>query len=222
VGNLHGARGGLPFIVLEHLHGENLADHLERQKQIPWKQAASWAIGIYEGVAAAHARGIVHRNLKPSNVFLTRSTSEPEAIKVLDFGIAKIESQSPVDKKLTQPEAAIGTPHYMSPEQLLSGADIDARTDVWAMGGVLYELLSRRVPFEGATMLNVSTAILMKHPLPLRTWVSGVSGVPWALERLVRACLEKAREDRIPTIRALQDGLSECLRLEPDIRPDGA
>ncbi|PKN31478.1 MAG: serine/threonine protein kinase, partial [Deltaproteobacteria bacterium HGW-Deltaproteobacteria-20] len=138
---------GVPFIVQEFLEGMDLGQHLKRSNgALPYRQVLELMIPVVEAVGLAHARGVVHRDLKPENVFLAR-VGGAVVPKLLDFGISYIKPQ-PGDVRMTRTGMTVGTPAYMSPEQLEGTAGVDVRTDVWALGVILYESLAGRLPFE--------------------------------------------------------------------------
>src|SRR3984957_9184121 len=142
---------GLPYMVMEHLTGSDLSAVLQQRKALPVEEAIDYALQAMEAIAEAHTVGLVHRDLKPANLFLTRRPDGSGLIKVLDFGISKATESSPRDQSLTATAAIMGSPVYMSPEQLRSSKNVDARTDIWALGIILYELVSGRTPFEDET-----------------------------------------------------------------------
>ncbi len=185
----------LPFMVMELLEGESVETRLERG---PLSVAATLDIvaQALSAVADAHARGLVHRDLKPGNLFLTPKDDGIFRVKVLDFGISKSMLEvdaSATDASLTAPRTLLGSPLYMSPEQLRDASAVDARTDVWAMGVVIYELLSGRAPFETASIPELYAKILHEPTPSLRALVPNVS---LGLEALVVRCLQKDRAER--------------------------
>jgi len=195
-----GTQDGTAYVVFELLEGETLRQRLERGP-LPTRKAVELAIQICQGLAAAHARGIIHRDLKPENLFLTKDGR----LKILDFGLAKLKDTPEREEELkkarthtaTEQGMLLGTVGYMSPEQA-RGQPADARSDLFAVGAILYEMLSGRRAFEGGTPADLLTAILTQEPAE----ISGHSGlVPAVLERLVRRCLEKDPEERFQSAR---------------------
>jgi serine/threonine-protein kinase len=190
------ARGGEPFIVLEHLDGEDL--HARCMLRPPRKSdAVRWILEACEGLAAAHARGIIHRDLKPSNLFLARQADGSETIKLLDFGLAKNPNDD--DGRITATGAILGSPSYMSPEHL-SGRALDVRSDVWSLGVTLYELLTRALPFPGRTTPQICAAVLSSEPMPID---AHRPDVPRELERVIESCLAKDPAGRPATVAEL-------------------
>ena len=195
-----GREGETDFLVMEHLEGQTLAHRL-RKGPVPFEQALDLGAAIADALAAAHRAGIVHRDLKPANVMLVKSGAGLQA-KLLDFGLAKLKAQPAAaaagisalstEGPATTPGAILGTVPYMAPEQL-EGKEADARTDLFAFGCVLYEMLTGRRAFAGETEASVISAIMTGDPPP----VSSLQPVaPPALERLVKACLAKDPDAR--------------------------
>ncbi len=192
---------GEPFIVMELLEGADLADLLAKRGALSIEVAAGYVMQACDGLRAAHAAGIVHRDLKPANLFLARVDEEKSVIKLLDFGISKLTQDETV--ALTSASEVMGSPLYMSPEQMQASRDVDARTDIWSLGVVLYELATARVPFDGKTTPMVAAAVLGKPPEPLG--LPGERGV--ALEAIIVRCLQKNPEDRFGSARELANAL---------------
>ena len=183
-----GEADGRQFLVMELLEGKTLRDFIGNKPVEP-RIAAALGMQIADALEAAHAKGIVHRDIKPGNIMVTGR----DHVKVLDFGLAKhAPSNADETRSLDQLTAAgtlLGTPHYLAPE-LLQGKEADARSDLWALGVVLYEMLCGRLPFPGPTVFEVSSAILKEDPAPLP------ATVPFKLKSVVERCLEKEPEKR--------------------------
>lgn len=199
---------GLPFIVMERLDGTNLEEALDQHGSLEVERAVGYVLQACEAVAEAHAMGIVHRDLKPANLFLASKPNGSVVVKVLDFGISKSveEASSGGDvPALTGPHSLLGSPHYMSPEQVRDSSEVDTRTDVWALGVLLYELLTRRTPFEASSLPHLYASILSEQPVPPAE--RGVE-LPAGLTDTILACLEKNPERRIPDVGVLADRLA--------------
>ncbi|HEX7839815.1 MAG TPA: serine/threonine-protein kinase, partial [Kofleriaceae bacterium] len=141
---------GSPYIVMEYLEGQDLAQLLEQRRSLPVSIACDYIIQACDAIAEAHSLGIVHRDLKPGNLFLARTSHGQQVIKVLDFGISK--TQGPAgDVNMTRTQAMLGSPGYMSPEQMRAAKSVDSRTDIWSLGVILYELVAGRMPFQADT-----------------------------------------------------------------------
>jgi serine/threonine protein kinase len=199
VGNLP---GGAPFIVMERLHGEDLEAHLDAVGPLPVGEAVDVILQACVAVGRAHAAGVLHRDLKPANLFLSTRADGATLVKILDFGISKFSAvdEAAASPRLTDASEMLGSPVYMSPEQMKGAADVDGRTDVWALGVILYELLSGALPFDGDSFIEVCTAVMTRRPPPLRELRPEV---PEALASVVERCLSKDRAARYPSIDAL-------------------
>lgn len=186
-----GTHEGAPYLVSEFLEGETLRE-LVRRGPIPPKKASDYALQIAHGLAAAHEKGIVHRDLKPENLFVTRDGR----IKILDFGLAKLGHHAETYALDTMPGAVLGTLGYMAPEQA-RGLAADHRSDIFAFGAILYEMLSGKRAFTGESAADVASAILKENPpRPSKS----VSGVPKSLESVIRRCLEKSPDQRFQSV----------------------
>src|SRR5688572_20179216 len=151
----------LPYMVLELLHGEDLRAECDRGPVEDASRAVGWVLQACEGLAAAHAEGVVHRDLKPDNLFIALQSDGTEIVKVIDFGIARSITHP---SALTAVGGSVGSPGYMSPEQLRDASDADERSDIWSLGVVLYELLAGVPPFDGQSMITLCTQILEGRP----------------------------------------------------------
>jgi tRNA A-37 threonylcarbamoyl transferase component Bud32 len=197
---------GAPYMVMEFLEGHDLAQWVRLRGSLPLEQAVDFVLQACEALAEAHVLGIVHRDLKPANLFIVRGADALHAVKVLDFGISKATGQAAAgqDVALTRTAAVMGSPLYMSPEQMAASRNVDARTDIWAMGVVLYELLTGTVPFNGITLPEVCVKIASHAPPPLRTIRPDV---PPAVEAIILKCLEKDRARRYADVSELATAL---------------
>jgi serine/threonine-protein kinase len=197
-----------PYIVMEYLEGKSLAELLDarlfdRQGPMTPERVVEYLLQACEALAAAHAIGVIHRDVKPDNLFVTRHGGL-ETLKLLDFGISKAaltELLPGADVATSTTSFVLGTPLYMSPEQLRSLPDVDCRTDVWSMGAVMYELLSGRPPFHAASIPEICAAILDATPAPLPV------SCPEALQAVVMRCLEKDRARRFQSMAELAAAL---------------
>ncbi len=197
---------GAPFMVMELLEGRDIRDVLAAQNRFPQETAVEYLLQTCEALATAHACQIIHRDVKPENLFLTKAT-QGEQVKVLDFGISKMAICGPADRRFDRSKTvtALGSPPYMSPEQIRAAADIDARTDIWSVGCVLYELLSGKPAFDAPSLMQVCAAVLETEPAPLRTLVPEIAP---ELERVVVRCLQKDRTRRYQDIAELAAALA--------------
>jgi eukaryotic-like serine/threonine-protein kinase len=209
---------GEPYLVMEYLEGADFGAVLKRDGPFPVQTAVRYVLQVCEAVAEAHARGIIHRDLKPSNLFLTLGADRVPYVKVLDFGISKaVVQQSGATAEDMGPDAVtappayvtntgalVGSPLYMSPEQIRNARRVDERTDIWAIGVILYELICGTPPFEGETLAGTLAAVSADAPklmLPLR------DDVPVELERVIFCCLEKSPDKRFTSIAKLARAL---------------
>jgi serine/threonine protein kinase len=190
---------GAPYLVLEYLEGHDLDDVVAMRGPLPVQTAVDWVLQAAEAIAEAHAHGIVHRDLKPGNLFLTRRFDGSACIKVIDFGLSKLSDPGRYtsNRKITRPTDVMGTPLYMAPEQLRSFCDVDGRTDIWALGAVLHELLTAQPAFGGGTVPEVWATVLTQEPARVS---SLRANVPAALEAVVLRCLEKDAASRFGSI----------------------
>ncbi|HET9533022.1 MAG TPA: SUMF1/EgtB/PvdO family nonheme iron enzyme, partial [Blastocatellia bacterium] len=197
------SESGIPFLAMEFIDGKALSDLLAVERTLPLDRVVNITNQIAEALSAAHAMGIVHRDLKPDNIMLTQKGGESDYVKVLDFGIAKAVTEDRQDN-LTKTGYVLGTPAYMSPEQL-SGENLDARSDIYSLAIMVYEMLSGRLPFEGDNPQAVLIKRITADPIPLRAVAPSVSD---SIERVVMEGLARERDSRYPTV----DAFSKAMR----------
>jgi serine/threonine-protein kinase len=192
---------GGPYMVTEYLEGEDLANWVEHRGVLPVEQAVEFLLQACLAVADAHSVGIVHRDLKPSNLLCIRRPGGDLSIKVLDFGISKaLRASVLAPASAHRASSLLGSPPYMSPEQLRAHADIDARTDIWALGVILFELMAGRPPFAADSVTELTIRVAGVRAPAIR---SIRSDVPRGLEAAILKCLQKDREDRYSSVAAL-------------------
>jgi len=182
---------GCPVIVLEFLQGTPLKDYLRHEGRVPAALAVHFALQLLEVLDEAHERGLVHRDIKPSNLFLVDEPEGSPRLKLLDFGLARAAHQA-TETSVTGSDVVVGSPAYMSPEQI-RGDGATARSDIWAFGVVLYEMLAGERPFQGETNAAVVASIVADPPLP---WKDSPQALEAGLRRVVLQCLRKNVEDR--------------------------
>jgi serine/threonine-protein kinase len=196
---------GLIYIVMELLSGETLAERVKRVGAMPPAEAVGYILQAAKPLALMHDAGIVHRDVKPSNVFLARDGEGKERLKLLDFGIAAFQQPVRGESSITLTDTIVGTPRYMAPEQVHASKDVDARADVWALGVTLYELLAGGPPFDGQTVLAVLNQIEQQEP---RLLAERQPGVSLDLANVVHRCLAKEPARRPADARALAEALA--------------
>jgi eukaryotic-like serine/threonine-protein kinase len=208
---------GSPYILMEYLTGVDLGELVRTNGYLTITDAVDYVLQAGEAIAEAHARGIVHRDLKPSNLFLSRRPDGSALVKVLDFGISKAliteeAGGAAAQISLTATKAVFGSPMYMSPEQVRSAKRVDERTDIWALGVILHELLTGASPFSGETMPGVLASISADQPEPLRR---RRPDAPVEMETIIACALIKDPNERTQSVLALGR------MLEPFASPDG-
>jgi serine/threonine protein kinase len=209
------AEDGSPYLVMELLEGEGFDQRLARSGTFRPGEAAAWLAFVSRGLEEAHVRGLVHRDLKPGNIFFALDDRGDVIPKVLDFGISKAASTGAEDFVKTTTGAVLGSPTYMSPEQAKGEPDIDGRSDVWALGVILYEALTGAVPFDAPNYNALMLAIITR---PHRPAIDAAPGVPVEMSGIIDRCLTKERSHRIGTAREL----AELLEAAAAARQSGA
>jgi serine/threonine protein kinase len=207
-----GTADGCPYIVMELLDGEDLGKRLGRERRLAVGEALGLVEGILEGLVAAHAAGVVHRDLKPDNVILVRgegaSAGSGSFVKIVDFGMFKAVrpagSTATAPLALTTRGTVVGTPLYLSPEQARAAEDVDGRADVFAVGAILFECLTGRPPFTGETEEEILVRICMEDAPDLRTWAPEVSA---DVARVVAKALRREREKRFASAGEMLDAV---------------
>ena len=215
---LREADDGTLYIVMELLRGESLHHRLQTQGPLPWRRAVHIARGICSSLTEAHAVGIVHRDLKPANIHLERRGDDPDFVKVVDFGIAKILHGAEIEHtEITTIGQMLGTVEYMSPEQMVGG-ELSVRSDIYSLGVVLYEMVTGRTPFAGAPSATaIVTSALTQDPEPPSRYAT----VPRLFDHVVARCLEPDARHRFTDIAMLADALAE-LSVTDQPRPQTA
>ncbi len=201
---------GMTYSVMEYVDGTTLSKTIKNASPLPPERVVRVASQIARALAAAHAKGIIHRDLKPENVFLIDRDGRPDFVKIVDFGIAKVQPVEGTEAgpRLTRAGSVFGTPEYMAPEQASGKGDIDPRVDVYALGVIMYEMLVGKVPHKGESMIR-TIAMQIIEPIVPPNQAKPDLHVPVALEAIVMKALEKDRENRYATMTALLTALEE-------------
>ena len=201
---------GAPYLVMEYLDGEDLGVVLRARGTIPIDVAVGYILQSCEALADAHSAGVIHRDLKPGNLFLTRKNDGTPVIKIIDFGISKVgvtgDGLPPIGNgEMTETAMMMGSPLYMAPEQMASARDVDGRSDIWSLGIILHTLLTGQPPFKAPSVMQVYELIIAGAP-PLR---KDLPGAPEGLEKILLKCLQKQRKDRYDNVADLAAALVE-------------
>ncbi len=193
---------GVPYMVMEHLTGTDFSEMRKRDGQLPLTDAVGWVLEACEAIGEAHSLGIVHRDLKPSNLFLHQRKDGRPVVKVLDFGISKLDA--PGEQDTTKTGQMMGSPKYMSPEQMMSMHHVDGRSDIWSLGAILYEFFTGRPPFVAESTPRICALVLNADPALPSTLRADL---PSELEQIVLRCLRKDPDQRFASVAELVDAL---------------
>ena len=197
---------GCPYIVMDYLEGLDLAAWLKQRGPLPVEQAVDFVLQACEAVADAHALGIVHRDLKPANLFCVRRSDGQYSIKVLDFGISKVTTPGAIGHGMTRTTAVVGSPLYMAPEQMQLSKSVDARVDIWALGVILFELVTGRPPFQSDALTDLAIKVYTE-PTPSARALR--LSMPAALDQVIATCLAKDRAARFANVSELAIALMD-------------
>jgi eukaryotic-like serine/threonine-protein kinase len=194
---------GEPYIVMELLHGRDLYAVLKESGPLPPAELVGYLLEVCDGLAEAHEQSIIHRDLKPENLYCAEQPDGSTVLKIVDFGVSKQLSSRHL-RSQTNPSESVGSPQYMSPEQISSPSDVDCRTDIWSLGVVMFELLTGHLPFNGAGPAQVCASVLTGVVPPLSDYRDDV---PPVLEAILRRCLQRDRARRFASVRELAAAL---------------
>jgi serine/threonine-protein kinase len=198
--------GGSPYIVMEYLSGRDLRSLVDTRGPMSVEGAVAVELQACEALAEAHSKHIVHRDVKPENLFIAEGPGGAESMKVLDFGISKQLSPLGVQRSLTDSMESVGSPSHMSPEQMIDPSGVDFRTDIWSLGVVLYEILTGQMPFAGESGPQLCANVMTTEPIPPQ---AHRAETPEGLARVILRCLEKDRERRFRDVGELSLALKE-------------
>jgi serine/threonine-protein kinase len=204
---------GAPYMVMEYLEGSDLSRVSRKRGQLPFEDAVDYVLQACEAIGEAHTLGIVHRDLKPANLFLTTASDGSAIVKVLDFGISKDKSEAAGEEEmaLTRTTAVLGSPYYMAPEQMRSTRNADARSDIWSIGIILYQLITKSVPFKAPSFVELALMVVTEEPPMVST---RRTDVPPGLEAAIMRCIRKNPAERFASVSELAAAIA------PYGRPD--
>ncbi len=203
-----------PFLVMEVLRGESLGARVAREQVLPGARVAFIIAQVLSALSAAHRAGVVHRDIKPDNIFLLADAAVPDTVKVLDFGIAKLAVEG--QAKLTGTGAMLGTPAFMAPEQARGAEDVDARADIYAVGATMYQALSGKLPYDAPSIPALLFAIVEQTPIPLQDLRPDL---PQGLVEIVERAMSKDRKERFPDAESMRRALSPWSGLPASVPP---
>jgi eukaryotic-like serine/threonine-protein kinase len=197
---------GSPYLVMEYLEGTTLEKMLAGGKRLPLEQTCDLALQVAEGLAAAHAMGVLHRDIKPANLHIGRGADGEDVLKIADFGVSKIlDPEGPDGPHLTRTQTSVGSPHYMSPEQMRSARDADFRADQWSLGAVTYRMATGCLPFDAKSLPRLCVQVLQADFMPVG---DRCPDLPKDLGAAVERCLRLLREERFADIAAFAEAIA--------------
>jgi serine/threonine-protein kinase len=197
---------GSPYLVMEYLEGATLDQRLQGNQRLPLERACDLALQIAQGLAAAHAMGVIHRDIKPANLYLTKGPDGEELLKIVDFGVSKIlDPDGPDGQKLTRTQASLGSPLYMAPEQMRSARTADFRADQWSLGGVIYRMATGRLPFDAKSLPRLCVQVLEGDFVPV---ASRCPELPAGFAAAVERCLRVEPAERYADVAELAEAVA--------------
>ncbi len=202
-------RERVPYMVMEYLTGTDLREVMKRKAPLPLELALDYAVQVCEGIAEAHANGVVHRDLKPPNLFITKRADGSDLVKILDFGISKWTARDAEVTDLTETGVVLGSPKYMAPEQLFGAADVDARADLWSIGAIVYEMLAGRAAFDFPTFSRICAELSTDRMPPSLCEVR--PEIPEALDAAVMRCFARSPDARHRDVAELAGALLDAV-----------
>ncbi len=213
---------GQAFLVMEYLDGEDLSETLKRETRLEWRRVLHIASQVAAALEAAHAEGVIHRDIKPENFFRITRHKDHDFIKVLDFGIAKLtaDSSGEADAGVSMSAGLVGTPEYIAPE-LLTGIEADVRVDIYAIGVVMYQLLTGATPFSGTSLMEILSQTALDDATPPRQRAPDAE-IPEGVEAIVMRAIAREPEQRFQSAEALREAIDAALNEEAEAKPAGA
>jgi eukaryotic-like serine/threonine-protein kinase len=197
---------GVPYLVMEFLEGTTLEKELVGGQRLPLERASDLALQVAEGLAAAHAMGVLHRDIKPANLHLGRSSDDRDLLKIADFGVSKIlDPDGPEGQHLTRTQTSVGSPLYMAPEQMRSARTADFRADQWSLGAVLYRTATGSLPFDAKSLPRLCVQVMTADFIPVRT---RCPDLPDEFAAVVERCLRLSADERFVDVAAFAEALA--------------
>lgn len=216
---------GAPYLVMEYLHGSTLERLLAGDRRLPLEQACDYALQLAEGLASAHAMGVLHRDIKPANLYICDGGEGAESLKIVDFGVSKIVADEQDGQHLTSPQASLGSPLFMAPEQMRSARTVDFRADQWSVGAVLYRMATGHLPFDGRSLPQVCVQVLQGDFMPV---AARCPDLPREFGSAIERCLRVPPNERFADIAELacaiapfagEAGAERAVRCRQILRP---